>query len=124
MYIVERVMAQDVPVNSVYLFIQKSIENTSWRRNMWLGIVGIVASLGILLLTERCRRSPQACKNMFMQENGMTRSFVAFRFLGRPHEAREAIVKDPILRRQYLIESYVIATLGAIAGISLIIQAL
>ena len=89
---------------------------------MWLGIVAIIASLGIFLLTERCRRSPQTCKNMFMQENGFTRSFVALRFLGKAQEAREAIVKDPTLRRQYLIESYVIATLGAIAGISLIIQ--
>jgi hypothetical protein len=77
-----------------------------------------VASVGILILAERCRRNPQRCPDMFMAKNGLTRSFVALRFLGRPEAARRAIVEDEKLRREYLLECYLWSLIGLIVGIA------
>jgi hypothetical protein len=54
---------------------------------------------------------------MFMAENGLTRSLTALRFLGRPEEARRAIVEDANVRRDYLIERYCLSLAGLLLGI-------
>lgn len=81
------------------------------------------ASVGILILAERCRRNPQRCPDMFMARNGLTRSFVALRYIGRAEEARRAIVEDAKLRQQYLIERYIWSLIGLVIGlVSLLMQ--
>lgn len=75
------------------------------------------ASIVIFILAERCRRNPETCQDAFVGNNGLTRSFVALRFRGRPEEARRAIVEDANLRREYLIERYLLSLTGLIIGI-------
>jgi hypothetical protein len=52
-----------------------------------------------------------------MTQAGWTRSIFAIRFLGRPEEARKAIVNDRSLRRRFLIEQYIISALAFGLGI-------
>lgn len=75
-------------------------------------------SIGLLVVTERCRRNPQTCQDSFMGKNGATRSFVALRFLGRPDDARRAIMEDQNLRREYLLERYLWSLVCFIVGLS------
>ena len=74
-------------------------------------------SVGLVILTERCRRNSQRCPDMFMAGNGLTRSFVALRFIGRADEARRAIVEDARLRQEYLDERYFLSLLGLLVAI-------
>jgi hypothetical protein len=69
-------------------------------------------SVGLVILTEGCRRNPQRCADMFMARSGLTRSFVALRFIGRAEEARRAIVENDKLRQQYVIEGYIWSLIG------------
>jgi hypothetical protein len=75
------------------------------------------ASVGILIMAERCRRNPHRCPDMFMARNGLTRSLVALWFIGRAEEARRAIVVDAKLRQLYLIERYIWGLMGFMIGI-------
>lgn len=84
---------------------------------MLIGIVLIIASMAVLVGTERCRRDRNRCPEIFMTEQSWTRSPFAIRFLGHPEEAREAIVRDASLRRKQLVFSYFLFVLSLCAGI-------
>lgn len=90
---------------------------------MCLGIVVFVASIYMLIMTERGRRNPHLLKDSFMFRNGYTRSFLAlWYFFGRPEEARNAIVEDAQLRQKFMVESYVWIVVGLAAGLFLMIR--
>ena len=88
---------------------------------MLLGIVLIVTAGAILMGAERCRRDPNRCSDIFMTEQGWTRSPFAIKFLGRPKEAREAIVRDASLRNKQIVFSYLLGVLSLCIGIWAII---
>jgi hypothetical protein len=52
-----------------------------------------------------------------MTEAGWTRSIFAIRYLGRPEEARKAIVDDRSLRKYFLVEQYIISAVTFILGL-------
>ena len=90
---------------------------------MLLGIAIISISGMILIATERCRRNPQTCRDGFMRKTGYTRSLIAlWYFIGKPEEARAAIMNDTKIRRKYIIESYLWSLVGMIAGIVLLLN--
>ena len=66
----------------------------------------VLVTIGIVI-AEQCRRNPENCQNLFMTKQGWTRSVFALKYLGRPDEAREAIIQDGGLRRKLLIEWYI-----------------
>lgn len=73
---------------------------------MWTAFFLFVISGAIFLGTEKCRRDPEHCKDIFMTERGWTRSPFAIKYLGKPQEARAAIVNDAELRRKHILYSY------------------
>ena len=64
----------------------------------------------------RCHRNPTACQDLFMLKSGWTRSIFAIRYLGRPEEARRAILDDQELRRKVINEIYVWIALLLLVG--------
>ena len=87
---------------------------------MLLGIIGIASSFGLIVVAERCRKNPEPCKDKFMGANGVTRSFVALRYIGEPDLAQEAFVTKPNVRRAWIIERYIWAVISFVAGIFLL----
>ena len=73
---------------------------------MLFGIAAIVFGLWHLVNTERCRRNPPVCKDMFITEGGFHFSIVGFAFMGKPKQGREEIVHNWELRYVFLAERY------------------
>ena len=90
---------------------------------MLLGIVILFISVMILIGTERCRRDPETCRDGFMRKTGYTKSIVAlWYFIGKPEEARNAIMNDASIRKKFVIESYIWCLIGFIVGITLLLD--
>lgn len=88
---------------------------------MWLGYLMILLSFWLLFLTERCRRSPEWCKERFMGNSGEHRSFVAMRFTGHAKEAQAEYMRNPQLRRAFIIERYAWVIGAFIGGVSFLL---
>jgi len=84
---------------------------------MWIALFLFALSVAIFWGTEKCRRDPEACKGTFMTEQGWTRSPFAIKYLGRPQEARNAIVNDAELRRKHILYSYGLSLFFLLASI-------
>ena len=88
---------------------------------MCYGYLLLLLSFWLLFLAERCRRSPEWCKKRFMGDSGIHRSFVAMRFTGYPKEAQAEYMRNPELRRAFIIERYAWVITSLILGIGAII---
>ena len=78
----------------------------------------IFFSLFFAVYAERTRRNPYKGQNLFMTKQGWTRSIFALPYLGRPEEARKALVEDKNLRRKFIIELYVWAAVALLAALA------
>lgn len=74
--------------------------------NMLVSLFLFAVTIAIFWGTERCRRNPENCKDSFMTQQGWTRSPFAIKYLGKPEDARDAIVRDSNLRRKHIMFSY------------------
>ena len=83
---------------------------------MWqFGVTCLLTAVG-LWNVRRCQKNPCACQDLFMLKSGWTRSIFAIQYLGRPEEARRAILDDQGLRRKVINEIYVWIALLLLIG--------
>lgn len=74
---------------------------------MCLGFLGVLCAAYIFISAEVGRRNPTRLVGNFMHKSGYTRSLVAlWHFHGDATSARQAILTDAKIRRQYLAERY------------------
>lgn len=85
-----------------------------------LGIASIIVAIVRIAMARRCRRYPENCKDLFMRQNGMMNSFLAWPYIGKPDIARDTFVKNPKLRKAWVIEQYIWAVVCFILGVLLI----
>lgn len=85
-----------------------------------LGIAAIISAFVQMIITERCRRCVEKCKDSFMRENGLMFSVLAWPYIGRPDLAREAITQNPKLRNTWFIEQYIWISICLVLGIVMI----
>lgn len=79
-------------------------------------VISLVLALAFVIAAERTRRDPYKGQDLFMTKKGWTRSIFALPYLGKPEEARQAVVNDESLRKKFIIELYVWAILILLVG--------
>jgi hypothetical protein len=85
---------------------------------MCLGSLGILCAVYIFISAELGRRHPTRLVTNFMHKSGYTRSIVAlWHFHGDARSARQAILTDTHIRRQYLIERYIWSLIVLLASL-------
>jgi hypothetical protein len=84
----------------------------------WFGALLLGTSLLEVLGAERCRRQIEGYEDWFMTKNGWSRSLFGYWFfIGKPEEARAAIVTHNKLRRWVVYEGYIKAITFSLIGI-------
>lgn len=88
-----------------------------------VGILIVLVGLIMVVLTDRCRRKPTRCVDGFIAKRGLTRSWVALRYLHlSPEERGEMFLGNPRVRRYYLFEGYFWGIVAVVSGVGLIVQ--
>lgn len=85
------------------------------------GILFIIVGLYLIIMTELGKGQPERFREGFMQDNGYSGSLVAlWYFIGRPREARDAIVNNKNIRTKYIIECYIRSIILIVVGVYLV----
>lgn len=81
-------------------------------------LISVILALTFVVFAEQTRRNPHKGQDLFMTEKGWTRSIFALPYLGRPKEARQALIDDEDLRKKFIIELYVWAIVMFLLGLT------